>query len=643
MIKTIKESGFCYGVQAAVDRANANFANVPDGVYLFGDLANNSHVMATYRAKGFHVAKSIEEIPQNTIVIIRAHGVPRVVYDNLREKGAKIEDCTCVKVKKIHKIVEEKSAAGYLVVIVGKKDHPEVIGTQGWCDNAVILETEADLHDINVQSNICVVAQTTCKRDWWNKATELVLKKCPTAEIYNTLCSVLTEKLDQAAEIAQAVDAMIIVGDKKSANSLELYNTCAKICAQTYFVSSLSDVPAINPTATVGLAGSASAPAEIVAQIHDCLTFANFLAKSKAEIDEITDRHVRNKQLVPDDVPFVDEAVLELYRQNEGGKRIRGAMIKLGEKIALRSSTGDSQSPVENIECTKYLSVAVAYELFQTAILIHDDVIDRSETRRGKKTIHAAAKDARLAKGDTSAEARHFGTSRALCVGDYGLFLANHLIATAQIDDRTKVRLFNQFSSIQLTTLEGEIMDVTLPAEPIDPVKNYAAYMDAVYQIYESKTAWYTLAGPLKLGAICGGADNAFAAKLADIALPLGLAFQIKDDMLGMYADDMVLGKPAISDMHEKKQTLIYGYAYKHATAQQRQTLDDLYGKQTATTADLRTVREIFTATGAAKFADDEITKLSAQSLELIDALQTDDECKILLRGLVYYLLVRKY
>ena len=642
MIKTIKESGFCYGVQAAVDRANANFANIESGVYLYGDLANNSHVMAAYRAKGFYVANSIDEIPMGATVIIRAHGVPRADYDSLRAKNAKIEDCTCVKVKKIHKIVEEKSAAGFTIIIVGKKDHPEVIGTRGWCDNAVVLETESDLTSTpdTIDTPICVVAQTTCKRDWWNKATALILEKYPSAEIYNTLCGVLTEKLEQAAEVARTVDAMIVVGDKKSANSLELYNTCSKICENTFFVSSLADTPAISPTAKIGLVGSASVPAEIVEQIHDCLTFANFLANAKAEIDEAADRREINMGLVPDDVPFIDAAVRELYRQNKDGKRIRGTMIKLGEKIALHISTGDSQSPVENI---KYLSVAVAYELFQTAILIHDDIIDRSETRRGKKTIHTATFEARLTKGDTMAEAQHFGISRALCVGDYGLFLANYLIATAPMDDHTRVRLFKQFSSIQLTTLEGEIMDVTLPAEPIDPIKNYTAYIDAVRQIYESKTAWYTLAGPLKLGAICGGASNEFADKLADIALPLGLAFQIKDDWLGMYADDATLGKPAISDLHEKKQTLMYGYAYKHATAVQRETLDALYGKQTATTADLETVREIFTATGAAQFAEEEIAKLSAQSLELIADLQTDDEIKVLLRGLVYYLLVRKY
>jgi len=623
MITTIKESGFCHGVQAAIDRANANLPNVEKGVYLYGDLVNNSHVMSKYCKQGFIVANDINDIKAGSTVIIRAHGVPKAVYDGLLAKNATIEDCTCVKVKKIHKIVDEKSAGGKRIIIVGKKNHPEVIGIRGWCKNndAVVLETPADLDGVDWTASICVVGQTTCKKDWWNEAVALILQNCPTADIHNTLCNV-SERIDKAVELAITVDVMVVVGDKKSANSIELYDACAKHCINTVFVSSLEDLPPLPDHATIGLVGSASAPAEIINQIHDYLFFADYLADAKQKIEDYANRQEANLRLVKSYSYFVEDAVKDLFEQHRDGKRIRGAMIKLGEKIA---------SGTEN----NFLEIAAAYELFQTAILIHDDIIDRSETRRGKKTIHTTNQE-------NSNDAGHFGISRAICVGDYGLFEANYQLAHAKVDDATKVRLFKEFSNIQLITLEGEITDVILPYEPIDPCENYDDYTYAVNQIYRSKTAWYTLAGPLAIGAICGGGNEELESRLRDIALPLGIAFQIKDDLLGMYGNDKTLGKPAISDMMEGKQTLIYGYAYKHATPQQRVTLNELYGKRDAALQDLELVREIFTATGAKQFSEDKINELSQESLEAINALQTDDECKMLLRGLVHYLVVRK-
>jgi len=594
--------------------------------------------MRKYREKGFLVTNNIDDIQPNSTVIIRAHGVPRAVCESLQAKGVTIQDCTCAKVKNTHKIVERAGDNGSTIIIIGEKNHPEVIGTRGWCknNNAVVLETEADLAGIDWASPICVVAQTTCKRDWWNKACALVLQKCPDASIHDTLCSVLTDKLEKSAKIARDVHAMIIVGDKKSANSVELYNACRNVCKDTIFVSSLEDllaqdIKSLHLWSSFGLVGSASAPAEIVDDIYDYLMFATFLAQSRMAINGCTELEMESVMDASMGRQFIYGAVQDLYAQSRGGKCIRGTMIRLGEKIA----AGDSNT---------FLPIATAYELFQTAILIHDDIIDRSEARRDKKTIHTYSYERQRAAGAGNEDAKHFGIARAICIGDYGLFLANNLIAqAAHIDDATKVRIFRQFSEIQLLTLEGEIMDVTLPVEQINIEENYDGYMNVVYDIYRTKTAWYTLAGPLMIGAICGGASEPLINKLRDIALPLGIAFQIKDDLLGMYATDEALGKPAISDLEEKKQTLIYGYAYKHANAQQKSQLNQLYGKPGATQVDLEAVREIFTATGAKQYSEDKIAELSQESLGLIEKSQIKDEYKALLRGLVLYLITREY
>jgi geranylgeranyl diphosphate synthase type I len=290
-------------------------------------------------------------------------------------------------------------------------------------------------------------------------------------------------------------------------------------------------------------------------------------------------------------------------------------MVKLGEEIAGRPG--------------EYLPIAMAYEIFQTAILIHDDIIDKSHTRRGKTTMHASENEAQ------------FGGSRAICIGDYGLFLANKILAESGIDAEKLVKIYKLFAEIQLKTLEGEIMDVSMPYFPLDISKEYDDYTALVLGIYEYKTAWYTLAGPAMLGAICGGAEAGTVNLLRDIMLPIGMAFQIKDDLLGIFASEKVLGKPALSDIIEKKQTILYGYAAKHAAPSTFDDLVESYGNPNATPADLQKVREIFIETGAKKFAEDEILRLSNIALQKIN--EANHTFRPLLRGLVSYQTTRRF
>jgi geranylgeranyl diphosphate synthase type I len=180
-------------------------------------------------------------------------------------------------------------------------------------------------------------------------------------------------------------------------------------------------------------------------------------------------------------------------------------------------------------------------------------------------------------------------------------------------------------------------MDIILPRSPIE---NHDEYSLFVNKIYELKTAWYTLAGPLMLGAICNGASNELVENLREIALPLGMAFQIKDDLLGIFASEEILGKPALSDIIEKKQTILYGLAKLHATHEQKLLLEKHYGNSLADETSLKIVRDIFTETGAKKFAEDEIARLSQISLNAIGELQNHRD---LLRGLVHFLTLRRY
>jgi len=622
LIKTVKESGFCFGVQSAINKANEQ-ALTGKKIYLYGDLVNNEHVMNGYKQKGLVVVESLGEIEANSTVIIRAHGVPKNVFEELCNKNVEVIDCTCPKVKNIHNIVNEKSNDGYKIIIIGKKGHPEVIGTYGWCKNGYvkIISTLDELKQINYEDKLCVVAQTTCSKIFWNEAVEEIKKQNPLAEIYNTLCDVVSKRLERAAEMAKESDVMVVVGDVKSANSIELYKTCLEHCNNVLFVSSLEDLidnkDFPDTGAKIGLAGSSSAPADILDEIHGFLLFSNFLAEAKNEIEDESNKYLKNIINNLTDNLVIKAAVEDLLNQHQGGKHIRGALIKLGEEIALNNKPAIS------------LPVQTAYELFQTAILIHDDIIDKSPVRRGKATIHSSESDL------------HFGNSRGICIGDYGLFLANKILANSGLPAEILIKVFKLFSHIELVTLEGEIMDITLPYKPIDIANDYESYVKTVGRIFEYKTAWYTLVGPIMLGAICGGAGDDELNLLKEITMPLGIAFQIKDDLLGIYASEKVLGKPALSDVQEKKQTLLYGYAYYNATKDEKFALDKSYGNESATDDDLQVVRDIFIKTGAKEYAENEIKNLSKKSLDLINEIKTSH--KTLLKGLVHYLITRKY
>ncbi|MCL1863432.1 MAG: polyprenyl synthetase family protein [Defluviitaleaceae bacterium] len=611
MIRILAESGFCHGVKTAVLRARSLIGG-GERVYLYGDLTNNRHVMAGFLRDGFVVAEKVKDIPDGATVVIRAHGVGRDVYDALSAKNVEIIDCTCVKVKKIHKIVEGKMK----VAIIGKKNHPEVLGISGWCDGFPV-ENIDDINRVIENAPLYVVAQTTCKIEWWEKAVKMIKDKCPNAEIFNTLCDITTKRIENAVQMAKESDAMVVVGDKKSANSVELYEACKAACSIVIFVSSVEELSECASTLlgveSISIAGSASSPIETVTEIYEYLLFAKFLSNIKSETEKAGDDYFNKLSGAQSNDQFVSAAISDLYAQNKGGKRIRGAMVHLGYTIA------------GGVDASAIAPIALAYELFQTSILIHDDVIDKSMTRRGKPTIHASAEDA------------HFGISRAVCIGDYGLFLVNRMIAESGLSSEILVRVMRLFSDIQLKTLEGEIMDVCLPYFPdIDD------HELTVLRIYEYKTAWYTLVGPAMMGAVCAGVelDDEFLGLLHGLLLPLGVAFQIKDDLLGIFGSEEELGKPALSDIAENKQTILYGFAKKYNCNDTQNALKKSYGNPHATHEDLAVVRDIFIKTGAKQFAEEEAARLSALSMKAIDKIQ--EESRPILRGLVNFLLTRR-
>lgn len=641
MVLKMQESGFCYGVRNAVDKAMQYENEIKSKqVVLLGNLVNNNDVMQRFVEKGYIIEEDVRAIPEGAIVIIRAHGVSIAVYEELKKKKVVIEDCTCEKIQKIHNIVAQKSADGYKIVVIGKKKHPEVIGSAGWSIHspALVVENESDLEDMDLTGKICVVAQTTYNRESWKKIVGQILKINPSCEVNDTLCNVTKIREEKARRLAQEVDTMVVLGDRSSSNSKELYTQCCLESADTFFVGTLSDIQdnaamldKVLQSVKVGLTGSTSVSDEVIADVYGYLEFLDFLEEAKKEINFFFQKYFKKHGATAINNSFVQASWQDIIEQNKGGKRIRGALIKLGELIASRG------------EKSNYLAAAASYEFFQTSILIHDDIIDKSDTRRKKTTIHVeSAKNIADLQGKhiSNADAQHYGISRALCIGDYGFFISYQILAECPVDAFVLSKLYKIYSQIYAITCEGEIMDTVLPFTKISISDEYDKYESMVMKIYEYKTAWYTLAGPLMIGAICGGADGELLSVLRDIAIPLGIAFQIKDDLLGVYSSEEVLGKSVLSDIRENKQTILLGIAYLRADEMQRKLIDQHYGMKEADEHDLEIIRKVFEETGARNYAEKEIERLANNSRKLIS--KVEETYRMLLHGLINYLVGRK-
>ena len=286
--------------------------------------------------------------------------------------------------------------------------------------------------------------------------------------------------------------------------------------------------------------------------------FGEYYLQVKNDLEKVIDNY--NNELLEGKKGYLKNNLELFCNLNRDGKLIRGFLVALGYKIANK----------KNVEYSYPL--ALAYEIFQTSVLIHDDVIDEDNLRRGKETIHYSnylknqSYDDKLAK--------KIGDSIAICMGNYGYYEANKVIVSNYKDDKNLDKVFNYYNDIVLKTIEGELIDVELSFDGRYKIKETNLY-DNNISIYKLKTAYYTIIGPLSLGLILGGVQDDRLKTVQDFGEKIGIAFQLQDDILGIYSD---MGKVIGSDIKEYKQTLLFSY-----TMDKKEYKDELlkyYGKK---------------------------------------------------------------
>lgn len=275
-VELAKSAGFCFGVQRAVDTVYKQIEeNSAEKIYTYGPIIHNEEVIKDMEKKGVEVILSEEELKQikSGIVIIRSHGVPKRICDLLDENGVRYVDATCPFVKKIHRIVEEKSRDGYHIVIIGNREHPEVMGIEGWAQGpATIIQTEEEARAFELvpeSEKVCVVAQTTFNYNKFKELVEIIQKKGYNINVLNTICNATEERQTEARRIAGEVDAMIVIGGRHSSNTQKLFEICKNECKNTYYIqtSDEMDYTQIRSNNNVGITAGASTPNNIIEEV----------------------------------------------------------------------------------------------------------------------------------------------------------------------------------------------------------------------------------------------------------------------------------------------------------------------------------------------------------------------------------------
>ena len=268
-----KTAGFCFGVKRAVDTVYKEAGK--KNVYTYGPIIHNSEVVNDLKKKGVEVINSREELEalEEGTVIIRSHGVAREIYDLIHEKGLELVDATCPFVLKIHRIVEEESAKGKQIIIIGNEKHPEVEGIMGWSHSPVMVVDsveKAEELQVDGQKEVIIVSQTTFNYNKFKDLVEKFEKKGYDILVLNTICNATQERQVEAARIASSVEAMIVIGGRHSSNTQKLYEICLKECKNTFYIQTLGDLDpdSVSSVRSVGITAGASTPNQIIEEVH---------------------------------------------------------------------------------------------------------------------------------------------------------------------------------------------------------------------------------------------------------------------------------------------------------------------------------------------------------------------------------------
>jgi geranylgeranyl diphosphate synthase type I len=328
-------------------------------------------------------------------------------------------------------------------------------------------------------------------------------------------------------------------------------------------------------------------------------------ARIQANLDAfVTDHRGLMMAVSPDTLPLIESLEGLLV----GGKRLRPAFAYWGHQAA----GGKDSDPV--------LRACASLEFLQACALIHDDVMDASDTRRGKPAIHKQF-EAKHTSSSWNGSAKLFGEGAAILVGDLALSWADEMLLTSGLSGDALTRAKSVYDIMRTELMAGQYLDL------LEQVRGDIT-LDRAETVIRFKSAKYTIERPLHMGAVIAGASIELTQVLSDYGLALGEAFQLRDDLLGVFGDSSVTGKPAGDDLREGKQTMLIAYANANADGTQKKLLTQNLGNPELSPETISELQNVLIDCGAQDFVETRISDYLAKSLIALEALGETSEAK---------------
>ncbi|MFI6155663.1 polyprenyl synthetase family protein [Kitasatospora sp. NPDC051170] len=313
----------------------------------------------------------------------------------------------------------------------------------------------------------------------------------------------------------------------------------------------------------------------------------------------------------------------------DGGKRLRPAYCYWGWRAAGGSAAAEGIA-----------HAAAALELLQASALVHDDLMDRSDTRRGLPSVHRRFEALHRERG-WRGDREQYGASAAVLLGDLLLIWCDELFLRSGLEPAAVLAAKPVFDLMRTEVMVGQYLDVL---EPVAGDSADEGALERARTVLHYKSAKYTIERPLQVGALLAGAGPDLVEALGAFGLPLGEAFQLRDDLLGVFGDPAVTGKPAGDDLREGKRTLLVAHAMRALPAADARHLDERLGAPDLAAAEVAGLRELVERSGAAELVEQRISELMREALAALAAAPlADEKAREVLLALAEASTVRKY
>lgn len=278
-ITLAKKAGFCFGVDRAITLIE-KLVSEGKKVSTLGPIIHNQQVIENLESRGVTVVESVSQVPENTVLVLRTHGVTKEVIREAEKSGCEFIDAACPFVKKIHKIILENSSENVVTLIAGDENHPEVKGIKSYAKGeAFVINSAEQLEELFsnrpdfAEKPVIFVSQTTFSIKEWEKSIKKIKILCTNPKIFDTICSATEERQNEAAELSKTSDAMVIVGGRHSSNTRKLLGVCEKNCP-SFLIETADELNGITLSGfnSIGLTAGASTPAGIIKEVLETMS-----------------------------------------------------------------------------------------------------------------------------------------------------------------------------------------------------------------------------------------------------------------------------------------------------------------------------------------------------------------------------------